>query len=102
MADGVGLSRFSSSPLLETRSIVQRIEAIGLRERVEEQCASNNRRKAIANLIHDAPTPDPFQPPSRRSGAMARREGGEGNVRNVSVPSGGEAQCDREQTDALD
>src|SRR5262245_8621377 len=34
------------------------------------------------------PTPDPSQPPSRRSGAMARREGGEGSlwrVRRASV-----------------
>jgi pimeloyl-ACP methyl ester carboxylesterase len=28
------------------------------------------------------PTPDPSQPPSRRSGAMARREGGEGSQRS--------------------
>ena len=33
------------------------------------------------------PTPDPSQPPSRRSGAVARREGGEGNQ-----PTAGSAQ----------
>jgi len=39
---------------------------------------------AVSYLQNSAPTPDPSQPPSRRSGAMARREGGEGNL---TVPS---------------
>jgi folate-binding protein YgfZ len=30
-------------------------------------------------VADEQPTPDPSQPPSRRSGALARREGGEGN-----------------------
>jgi len=35
---------------------------------------------ALEFLVTDRqPTPDPSQPPSRRSGALARREGGEGN-----------------------
>jgi ATP-dependent helicase/nuclease subunit B len=38
-------------------------------------------RTLMARGGHE-PTPDPSQPPSRRSGAMARREGGEGNTRS--------------------
>jgi folate-binding protein YgfZ len=40
------------------------------------------------------PTPDPSEPPSRRSGAVARREGGEGNwqiVGGTQLPTSGEA-----------
>src|SRR3989442_696056 len=64
---------FPSSPLLEQADAVQRIEANGLRERIQEQCATNNRRTAIANLIHE-PTADPSRKrnltnASNRSGA---------------------------------
>jgi folate-binding protein YgfZ len=48
--------------------------------------------EAVNSLQFFQPTPDPSQPPSRRSGAVARREGGEGNwqiVGGTQIPSAG-------------